>query len=115
MKTKIVALTILSLLVSFAPIIPHRLAMAQTAQTANSPADHKALVNYYEKATKDMQEKLQEHKKMYEEYEAHKEYYGRRGLDMEAMCRGLIRFYGQAVEQNIEMAEAHRKLALETQ
>jgi len=115
MKTKIVALTILSLIVSFAPIIPQRMVMAQAAQTANSHADHKALVNYYEKAAKDMQAQLQEHKKMYEEYEAHKEYYGRRGLDMESMCRGLIRFYGQAVEQNIEMAEAHRKLALETQ
>lgn len=115
MKIKIVALIILSLLASCAQMSPHPMDMAQAVQTAKTRADHEALAKHYENAAKEMQAKLQEHKKMYEEYEAHREYYGRRGLDMDAMCRALIHFYGQAAEKNMEMAESHRKMAIEAQ
>ncbi len=113
MKIKIVALIILSLLVSCAQISPHPMDMPQAVQKAKTRADHETLVKYYEAAAKEMQAKLQEHQKMYEEYEAHRQYYGRRGLDMDAMCRALIHFYGQAAEKNTEMAESHRKMAAE--
>ncbi|MER0170246.1 MAG: hypothetical protein A4S08_05180 [Proteobacteria bacterium SG_bin4] len=116
MKIKIITLIIiglLGLLTSCAQLNLHPMDMAQAVQTAKTRADHEALAKYYEDAAKETQAKLQEHQKMYEEYEAHRQYYGRRGLDMDAMCRALIHFYGQATEKNMEMAESHRKMAAE--
>lgn len=115
MKIKIVALIILGLLSSCAQMSLHPMNMAQAVQTAKTRADHEALVKYYEDTAKEMKAKLQEHQKMYEEYEAHRQYYGRRGLDMDAMCRALIHYYGQAVETSMKMAESHRKMAVEAQ
>ena len=114
MKIKIVALIILGLLTSCAPMSLHAMDMTQATQAAKTRTeDHQVLVKYYEKAAKEAQAKLQEHKEMYEEYEAHKQYYGRQGLDMESMCRGLIHFYEQTAETSMKMAESHRKMAVE--
>lgn len=117
MKIKIITLIIiglLGLLTSCAQMNLHPMDMAQSVQTAKTRADHEALVKYYEDAAKEMQAKLQEHKEMYEEYEANRQYYGKRGLDMEAMCRAMIHFYEEAVKGNMDMANAHRKMAAET-
>lgn len=113
MKIKILTLIILGLLTSCAQMGLHPMDMAQAIQTAKTPADHEALAKYYEDAAREMRTKLQEHQKMYEEYEAQRQTYGKRGLDMDAMCRALIHFYGQAAEKNMEMAESHRKMAAE--
>jgi len=116
MKNKFVFLIIFglsSLLASCAQMNSHPMDMAQAVQTAKTPADHEALAKRYEAAAKEMQAKLQEHQKMYEEYEAQRQTYGKRGLDMEAMCRAMIHFYEQAAEKNMEMASAHRKMAAE--
>lgn len=113
MKIKILTLIILGLLTSCAQMGLHPMDMAQAIQTAQTPADHEALAKHYEATAKEMEAKLQEHKKMYEQYEAQRQTYGKRGLDMEAMCRALIHFYGQAAEKNMEMAESHRKMAAE--
>ncbi len=116
MKNKFVFLIIFglsSLLASCAQMNFHPMDMAQAVQTAKTPADHEALAKHYETAAKEMEAKLQEHKKMYEEYEAQRQTYGKRGLDMEAMCRAMINFYEQAAKGNMNMANAHRKMAAE--
>lgn len=113
MKIKILALIILGLLASCAQMSLHPMDMPEAVRTAKTRADHEALVKYYEDTAKEMQAKLQEHQKMYEEYEAHRQTYGKRGLDMEAMCRAMIHFYEQVVKGNMDMANAHRKMAAE--
>jgi len=88
--------------------------MGQAVQNAKTRADHEALVKYYEQAAQEMQSKLQEHQKMYEQYQAERQYYGRQGIDMERMCEGLIRAYEQAAKENMNLAASHRKMAAET-
>ncbi len=104
-------LIILGLLASCAHMHPHPMDMAQAIQNAKTPAEHEALAKHYEAAAKEMQLKLEEHKKMLAQYEAQRQYYGRRGLDMEAMCHALIHFYEQAAKENRNMADSHRKIA----
>lgn len=116
MKNRFVFLIIFglsSLLASCAQMNSHPMDMSQAVQTAKTRADHEALAKHYEATAKEMQAKLQEHKKMYEEYEAHRQTYGKRGLDMEAMCRAMIHFYEGAAKGNMDMANAHRKMAAE--
>ena len=84
--------------------------MSQTAQEARSGPDHNALAKRYEDAAKDLQGKVQEHKKQLEEYEYHSYLYGKQAQNLQAHCRGLIRYYEQAAEANISMAKSHRQL-----
>jgi Skp family chaperone for outer membrane proteins len=117
MKNKVViliAVGLLSLLTSCAQMNPHPMDMTQAIQNAKTPADHNALAKHYEDAAKEMQSKLQEHKKMLETYEANTSHYGRQALDLQAHCRNLINSYEQAVKGNMDMANAHRKMATET-
>ena len=115
MKTKIrvLILIIFGLLVSGVQMNSYSMDMGQAVHNAKTRADHEALAKYYEQATKEMQSKLQDHQKMYEQYQAESQYYGRQGLDMESMCRGLIHTYEQAVKENMDMAASHRKMAAE--
>ena len=46
-----------------------------------------------------MQAKVQEHKKQLEEYEYHSNLYGKQAQNLQAHCRGLIRYYEQAEKQ----------------
>ena len=105
-------LAVLGLLASCAQF-PHSMDMTQAVRSAKTSAAHEALAKHYEDEAKRMQAKLQEHKKMFEQYEAERQYYGRQGLDMETHCRGLIHLYEQAAEENMNMAAAHRKMATE--
>ena len=115
MKTKIriLFLIIFGLLVSGVQMNAYSIDMGQAVHTAKTPADHEALAKFFDEAAKQMQEKVQEHKKMYEQYQAESQYYGRQGLDMESMCRGLIHAYEQAAKENTDMATSHRKMAAE--
>ena len=115
MKIKLVALITLGLLSSFVLMNLHAVDMAHADKTAKTHIEHEAFVKFYENAAKEAQAKLQEHQKMYEEYEAHKQYYGRQGLDMESMCRALIHHYEQAAETSVKMVESHRKMAIKAQ
>lgn len=108
-----VALIVLALLASCAQMKPHPMDMTQAIQHAKTAADHEALARHYEETAREMQSKAQEHKKMLELYEAQKQYYGRRGLDMGSMCQALIQFYEQAALANMDMANSHRKMAAE--
>lgn len=114
MKNKFVFLIIFglsSLLASCAQMNSHPMDMTQAVQNAKTRTDHEALAKHYEATAKEMQAKLQEHKKMFEQYGTERQYYGRQGLDMEAMCQALIHFYEQAEKGNMDMANAHRKMA----
>ncbi|MCO6427069.1 hypothetical protein [Nitrosomonas communis] len=106
-----VALIGLGLLTSCAQMHPHPMDMTQAIQNAKTSADHEALAKHYDATAKEMQLKLEEHKKMLAQYEVQSQYYGRRGLDMEAMCQALIHFYEQAAKANRDMADSHRKMA----
>lgn len=85
--------------------------MGQAVRNAKTPADHEALAKFFDEAAKQMQAKVQEHEKMYEQYQAESQHYGRQGLNMESMCRGLIHAYEQAAKENKDMAASHRKMA----
>ena len=113
-RTFLVVLTTLGLLASCAQMDPQPMDMTQTAQKTRSGPDQNALAKRYEDAAKELQAKVQEHKKQLEEYESHPYYYGKQAQNLQAHCRGLIRFYEQAAEANMSMAKSHRQLADET-
>lgn len=115
MKTRslFAVLFILGLLASCAQMNPHPMDMTSAIRYAKTSADHNALAKHYENAAREMQTKVQEHKKELEEYEYNSNHYGKRAQDLQAHCRGLIRYYEQAAEANGEMAEIHRQLAAE--
>ena len=112
-KTFFTVLAILGLLVSCAQMKPQPMDMTQAAQKARTGPDQNALAKRYEDAAKELQAKVQEHKKRLEEYESHSYLYGKQALDLQAHCQGLIRFYEQAAEANLSMADSHRKIAAE--
>jgi endonuclease III len=84
-----------------------------TVKSARTSADHNALAKRYDEAAKQMQAKAQEHKTELEEYVYRSDHYGKRAQDLQAHCRGLIRYYEQAAEANREMAGIHREMAAE--
>ena len=112
-KTFFTVLATLGLLVSCAQMNPQPMDMSQAAQEGRTPPDHIALAKRYEDAAKEMREKVQEHKKQLEEYEYHSNLYGKQAQNLQAHCRGLIRYYEQAAEANLSMADSHRKIAAE--
>ena len=85
--------------------------MSLAVQNAESKADHEALAQHYEEAAKEMQLKVEEHKKILEQYESKAYLYGRQAEDLKAHCRRLIDVYEQAVDSNRKMAEMHRGVA----
>jgi hypothetical protein len=106
-------LFILGLLASCAQINPQPMDMAQAVKNARTSADQKRLAKRYEDAAGEMDVKVREHKKELEEYEYNSNHYGKRAQDLQAHCRGLIRYYEQAAKANREMAEIHSQLAAE--
>lgn len=106
-------LAVLSWLASCAPLNPHPMSMTQAVRNAKTPADHNALARHYEDVAKEMQAKADEHKKLLEEYESQSYHYGKQAQDLQAHCRGLIRYYEQAARANMSMAEIHRRVAAE--
>ncbi len=109
----LLVLIILGLLTSCAQMNPHPMDMTQAVQNAKTPTDHTSLAKHYEDAAKEMQSKVQEHKKMLQEYESNTSHFGRQALDLQAHCRNLINAYEQAVKANMDMADSHRKMAEE--
>ena len=98
-------------LTSCAPFEPYQMDMTEEIRNAKTPSAHNELAQHYEDTAKEMQSNAEEHKKMLAEYEAQRQYYGKRGLDMESMCRALIYVYEQATKQNMDLAKSHRIMA----
>lgn len=94
-------------------INPHPMDMSQAVQSARSRADHEALARHYKDAAKEMQVKVDEHKKLLVEYAAARGLNSRQFHELIDHCRWLIRTYEQAAAENTSMAEAHLQLAAE--
>jgi hypothetical protein len=112
MKTKllIALLLALGLATACSEMNPHPMDMSQAVENATSKADHEALARHYEEAAREMQLKADEHKKLLSHYEAKGYFYGKRALDLQSHCRGLINTYEKAAQENLEMARLHRQL-----
>lgn len=109
----IIVFGLLGLLTSCAQLNPHPMDMSHAIQKATTPADHEALAKHYEEAAKEMQAKMEEHRKMLEMYESNTSHYGRQALSLQSHCRSLISAYEQAERINMEMANTHRAMAAE--
>src|SRR5665647_234512 len=100
-RTFVAVLAVLGLLASCAQLDPHPMDMTQAVRSAKTSADHEALAKHYEDTAKRMQAKVQEQKKMLEEYETHGYYYGRKTDDLKEHTQALMRLYEQAAEANM--------------
>ena len=112
MKTEllITLFLILGLVAACAEMNPHPMDMSVAVRNAGTKADHEALAQHYEEAAKEMQLKVDEHKKLLSQYESKSYYYGRQAEDLKAHCRRLIDIYEKAAEENLSMANLHRKM-----
>ena len=83
MKTQllIALFLVVGLLAACAEMNPHPMDMNLAVQNAKTKADHEALAQHYEEAAKDMQLKVEEHKKLLRQYEAKSYQYGRQAQD----------------------------------
>jgi len=113
MKTPLLIILFLALglLTSCAEYDPHSIDMDQAVHNAKSKADHEALAQHYEEVAKEMQFKVEEHKKILSQYEREPWLWGRQAIGFDVHCKNLIRIYSQAAEENLEMAKMHRELA----
>ena len=114
MKT-IISLALVAILglLGSCTINPHSMDMTQAVQSAKSRSDHESLAKHYEDAAKDMQAKVDEHKKLLAQYEARKSLYGKQAQSLISHCQGLVRIYEQAAADNMSMAESQRQMASE--
>jgi septal ring factor EnvC (AmiA/AmiB activator) len=112
MKTKLLITLLLTfgILAACAEMNPHPMDMSQAVQSAASKADHETLAQHYEEAAKEMQLKVDEHKKLLSQYESKSYRYGRQAEDLKAHCQRLIDVYEKAVEENLNMAKMHRQM-----
>lgn len=115
MKTRKIfaVLAVLGLLAACTQTNPHPMDMTQLVQNAKTHDDHEALAKHYEETAKEMQAKVDEHKKLLAQYEAKSYLYGRQAQSFKDHCVALIHTYEQAVKANMDMAEAHRQMAIE--
>jgi hypothetical protein len=112
MKNKlfIILILMLGVLIGCAKMNPHPMDMTQAVQNANSAADHEALAQHYDAAAKEMQAKVDEHKKLLAQYQAKSYLYGRQAIPIQTHCESLINAYEKAVEANLSMAKMHRQM-----
>jgi endonuclease III len=106
-----ILLLTLGLLSACAQMNPHPMDMSQSVQKAETKADHEALAKHYEEAAKDMQLKVDEHKKLLSQYQSKGYLYGKQAEDLKAHCQRLVTSYENAVDANRKMAEMHRVMA----
>lgn len=114
MKTPLLIILFLALglLTSCAEYDPHSMDMDQAVHNAKSKADHEALAQHYEEVAKEMQFKVEEHKKILSEYVSEPWLIGKQqATGFGVHCQRLIDVYQKAAEENLEMAKMHRELA----
>ncbi|MGR9052117.1 MAG: hypothetical protein ACU84J_05665 [Gammaproteobacteria bacterium] len=98
------------LLPACAEMDTHPMDMSEAVQSAESEADHSALAQHYEEIAKEMQRKVDEHKKLLNKYESRAYLYGKQAENLKHHCKRLISIYENAVEANLNMAKAHREM-----
>jgi ABC-type Fe3+-citrate transport system substrate-binding protein len=101
----------LGLLAACAEFDPHSMDMTQAVHNPESKADHEALAQHYEDVAKEMQSKVEEHKKILSEYERAPWLFGKQeATGFGVHCQRLIDVYEKAAEENLEMAKMHRQM-----
>ncbi len=80
------------------------------SQDIDLTVQHEALVKHYEETAKEMQGKVEEHKKLLSQYEAKSYLYGKQAQRFKEHCQTLINAYEKAAEENLEMAKLHRQM-----
>jgi hypothetical protein len=113
MKTNLLVTLLLTvgLMSACGEMNPHPMDMSQAVQNATSKADHEALAQHYEQAAKEMQLKVDEHKKLLSEYQREPWLIGKQqATGFGVHCQRLIDVYEKAVEENLEMAKMHRQM-----
>lgn len=111
---KLILMTLLltlGLLAACAEMNPHPMDMSQAVLNAKTSADHEALAQHYDEAADEMQLKVDEHKKLLDQYESKAYLYGRQAQSFKNHCQWLLNSYEKAVEENRKMAELHRTMA----
>jgi hypothetical protein len=93
---------------------PHPMDMTTVIQNTKTKADHEVLATHYEQAAQDAEAKVEEHKKLLDQYQAHSYLYGRQALMLEEHCQSMIHEYQQIATANLQMAKLHRQIADET-
>lgn len=113
MQTKIflAALIISSFLVSNVSVAAESADISAAEAKAKTSIDHIKLAEYYENEVKALRAKMEEEKKILDEYENHSYYYGPEGQLYQSHHEALLREYEKAAERNMEMAASHRKMA----
>jgi hypothetical protein len=69
-----------------------------------SAGDHNALAKHYADATREMQLKADEHKKLPAQYQAREDLYGKHAQDLIDHCQDLVRIEKQAAAENMNTA-----------
>jgi len=112
MRTKLLIGLLLAagLLVACSEMNPHPMDMNLAVQSATTKADHEALAKHYEDAAKDLQLKVDEHKKLLSQYQSKSNIYGKQADSLIGHCRVLINAYEKAAEANLSMAAMHRQM-----
>ncbi|WP_394753540.1 hypothetical protein [Crenothrix sp.] len=112
MKIKLLITLLLTfgLLAACSEMNPHPMDMSLAVQNAESKADHEALAKHYEEAAKEMQSKVEEHKKLLSQYQSKSYLYGRQAQDLKMHCQRLIDVYEKAAEENLNMANMHHQM-----
>ncbi|WP_411725940.1 hypothetical protein [Methyloglobulus sp.] len=106
----IILLFAFGLLTACAEFDPHSRDMSQAVHNPKSKADHEALAQHYEDVAKEMQAKVEEHKKILSQYEREPWLFGKQATGYGVHCQRLIDVYEKAVEENLEMAKMHRQM-----
>jgi hypothetical protein len=94
-------------------INPHPMDMTQAVQNAKTRSDHQSLAKHYEDAAKEMQVKVEDHKKLLAGYEGSTRFYTGFARTFTNEHEALVGIYERAVAANMKMAEAHRQMAAE--
>ncbi len=100
--------------IKFSALIP-LFALSLLASPVVADNDHEALAKHYESLVEEAKVRLQENKKVLEEYEDHPYYYGRQGQDIRSHASANIREYEKTLKENLANVDVHRRMAAEQQ
>jgi hypothetical protein len=85
----------------------------QAAQSARTYADHDRLAKQYKNNARQLLVKAEEQKKLLSQYQEKSYMYGRQAQDLQSHTVALLHKYERAVENNIQQAAYHQKMAAE--
>ena len=121
MKTKtgklFAVLSMLGLLASCAQLgafeVQNADTRGETQNTGMTRSYHENLAKDYEVKAKEMLAKVEEKKKLLEDYDSHSQYLGRQGQDLHAHTWAMVNRHERAAEEALNKATFHRKIASE--